>query len=297
MGLRGRAAHFSASLVAVAGSVALDPMPATAATVSVSEGSGSAGLTYEATPGEHNRLTITATLAAGGSEFDGWIVKEEGWIGTPAAPIALVLGPGCTSVDAESAFCDITEPYTHAGVSVVAGDAGDSVDVGAACGSVDDVLAVSCGATVYGGSGEDVLTANDMASYRTRSVLQGHGGSDILYAGTSGSILGGDGGDDRLHGAGGTDRLGGEGGSDWISGGGGADFPEGGSDDDTIWGGPGKDTIRGGRGRDDLRGSAGDDFFYSRDRYRDVVRGGTGRDRGRVSRNDVTRSIERVFFP
>src|SRR5687767_4856199 len=68
-------------------------------------------LTFEAAPGEANRLTVTMT-----ADFGAWIVSDRGF--TASGPLTLTVGPGCRSVDPQIALCehnleDIVETPFH----------------------------------------------------------------------------------------------------------------------------------------------------------------------------------------
>jgi Ca2+-binding RTX toxin-like protein len=233
-------------------------------------------LTYEAAPGESNRVAVTMT-----TNLRGFIVTDTGF--DASGPLTLTAGPGCTSVDPQIASCehnvdDITE--TPIEVMLVLGDnlVGDLDRAWAsdACGPFRPGDDLPCRASVYGGEGVDSVFANDAGEHlvigadpSTRSEVRGGPGHDALYAGEVGSRLIGGRGDDSLF---------------------------GGAGKDTISGGGGEDTIRGGLRADELRGQAGADTFYASDGYSDCLFGGKGRDRARVDRGlDLVRSIERFF--
>jgi Ca2+-binding RTX toxin-like protein len=139
----------------------------------------------------------------------------------------------------------------------------DRVDAGAGCGrSGDNVVcgisdfdrisvnlsrsddriqipgSVTFVATVLGGDGDDVLTANSPAN---GTILDGGDGNDTLSGGSHDDILNGGEGNDTLEGIGGDDRL---------DGGPGADTLRGGLQDDDLEGGTGPDTIIGEGGVD-----------------------------------------------
>jgi Ca2+-binding RTX toxin-like protein len=240
-----------------------------AATVSMTGEEPVITLTYQAAPGEQNRVAVTMT-----PDLDGWIVSESG--SDASGPLVLTAGPGCTSIDPQIALCeynvlDPTETSRH--VVIDLGDNHDFAWASGACGPFRPDDDVPCQALISGGEGADVVFANDVEDFwfETDEPSRVHGGpgADYLYAGRGGS---------RLIGGRGNDMLFGGPGRDMISGGG------------------GKDTIRGGLQPDELRGGARADTFYARDGYQDRVFGGKGRDSARVDRRlDRVRSIARFF--
>lgn len=223
-------------------------------------------LTYQAAPGEWNRVAVTMT-----ADLGGWIVSEAG--SDASGPLALIAGPGCTSLDPQIAFCehnveDLSETPIH--VVIVLGDFFVAADVARANEACGGILSreLDCYARIYGGEGRDGVFASD-TGYPIQSEVHGGPGADYLVAGEFGSLLIGGRGDDTL--------IGGPG-RDMISGGG------------------GEDTIRGGLRPDELRGQAGADTLCTRDGYHDRVFGGKGHDKAHVDRRlDFVRSIERFF--
>jgi hypothetical protein len=247
--------------------VLLVPVPAVeAATVSKTGEEPVITLTYQAAPGEQNRVAVTMT-----PDLDAWIVSESGL--DASGPLVLTAGPGCTSIDPQIALCeynvlDPTETSRHVVI-----DLGDNHDFAWASGACGPFQELPCQALISGGEGVDVVFANDVDKswFETDEPSRVHGGpgADHLYAGDAGSRLIGGRGDDMLFGGPGRDM---------------------------ISGGGGKDTIRGGLRSDELRGGARADTFYARDGYRDRVFGGKGRDSARVDRLlDRVRSIARFF--
>jgi Ca2+-binding RTX toxin-like protein len=247
--------------------VSLVSVPAVgAATVSMTGEEPVVTLTYQAAPGEQNRVAATMT-----PDLDAWIVSESGI--DASGPLALTPGPGCTSLNPQTALCEYNvEDPTETSRHVVI-DLGDNHDFAWASGACGPLRLLPCQALISGGEGVDVVFANDFDKswFGTDEPSRVHGGpgTDYLYAGRGGSRL---------------------------IGGPGADMLFGGPGRDLIRGGDGEDTITGGLRTDELRGGAGRDTFYARDGYRDRVFGGFGRDRARVDRLlDRVRSIERFF--
>lgn len=113
----------------------------------------------------------------------------------------------------------------------------------------------------FGGSGDEVLTATNKASY-----LVGGSGHDPLEGGAGSDLLiGGDHDDDLLGGRG----------ADLLDGGSGRDLREGGKGNDTLTGGRGADRLEGGEGDDILTGGAdADQFIFATDQVR-LINGST----------------------
>lgn len=180
------------------------------------------------------------------------------------------------------------------GVAEVDAGAGNDVvrcfgdDIGTSCavsgGPGHDRLSITSvfTANLYGGSGNDRLSAHD---FRIR--MNGGSGNDVLIAESSDSdVLWGGPGRDRLltysgvnspgphvlHGGAGADRLVGHGmpevlrggpGSDTVWAGGGPDRASGGTGHDVLHGARGRDSLRGGPGRDANFGGRGSDLCRS----------------------------------
>jgi Ca2+-binding RTX toxin-like protein len=95
-------------------------------------------------------------------------------------------------------------------------------------------------------------------------VVSAGGGNDTLRAtntDTTGDVLNGDAGDDRIFGGIGRDFLSGDDGADTIEGGMGPDELRGGAGSDWLVGGADFDILDGGLGSDTLSGGAGADWF------------------------------------
>lgn len=110
--------------------------------------------------------------------------------------------------------------------------------------------------TIYGGSGADYLSGDDL-------FLEMHTGNDTIYGGPGTDRIEGGLGDDLLFGQQGMDVLVGGQGNDVVHGGQGPDAMAGFAGDDELLGGPGHDFIYGGLGKDTLFGGAGNDALYS----------------------------------
>ncbi|HBS98366.1 MAG TPA: calcium-binding protein [Citreicella sp.] len=113
----------------------------------------------------------------------------------------------------------------------------------------------------FGGSGDEVLTATDKASY-----LVGGSGHDPLEGGAGSDLLIGGDHDDDLFGGRGADLLGA---------GSGRDLLDGGKGNDTLTGGRGADRLEGGEGDDILTGGAdADQFIFATGQVR-LINGST----------------------
>ncbi len=113
----------------------------------------------------------------------------------------------------------------------------------------------------FGGSGDEVLTATNKASY-----LVGGSGHDPLEGGAGSDLLIGGDHDDDLFGGRGADLLGA---------GSGRDLLDGGKGNDTLTGGRGADRLEGGEGDDILTGGAdADQFIFATGQVR-LINGST----------------------
>lgn len=181
----------------------------------------------------------------------------------------------------------------------------------------DDTVNLSGGqsasATVYGGSGDDLVIGSDGADWINGGQPSNdpydpagaNGGSDTLYAGdgndhiygnaqsaVAGALDGndsisGDAGSDYVNGNAGNDTIFGGAGSDRLYGGAGNDlmygddmlgFPSGARGNDHLNGNKGNDTLYGGDGNDDLRGGQDNDELHGGDGT-DTLGGDAGDDR------------------
>lgn len=125
-------------------------------------------------------------------------------------------------------------------------------------GEGDDMLDASRLSDVFvdvrGGDGDDTILLGDGGGH-----VRGEDGDDVItvLSGSTGTILDGGAGSDRLTGAAGDDVL------------------IGGSGNDKLYGNAGADTLEGGSGADNLSGGAGDDTYvfnnnYGSDRFSDT---------------------------
>jgi Ca2+-binding RTX toxin-like protein len=241
------------------GGMAAQAAPAAASTVALDGPT----LTYDAAPGEANRLTISAS----GSNLS---VTDSG--------ATVTAGPGCSSISSTKASCPA------AGVSAMAlstGDMNDTANVSSLSipttfsdgpgndtmtggGAVDTFIAGTGSDTYHGGGGQDIVdysartapvtvtldgVAGDGEAGENDNVgtdvdvviggsagdnITGHGGSNDLYGGPGNDTLHGGNGNDRLFGGDGNDTLNGDGGNDTLDGGAGGDAINGGSGTDVA---------------------------------------------------------------
>jgi Ca2+-binding RTX toxin-like protein len=316
---RGRFAVNLARLLALAAIVALALVFASAGgagTVTLVDTAGRGVLEYTAPDGETNVVSIEP---GGGDPNAGtreWLLTETG------AP--LVVGPGCTSVDADTASCtNAHDDECTLVVSILLGDGnddaegstGDPCDLGAMFiegGEGNDALtgaAFENFARLRGGPGDDRLTGDGLVGGDGNDVLKGVRWENILYGGAGADTIQGEGLSDFILGGPGNDEIDAGGpdtddddwvrggaGNDRITGGLGVDHLFGGRGADSLFGGRAADAIVGGRGRDYLAGGRANDTFWARDGRRDRVLGGLGNDKARVDIGlDVVRGIESFF--
>jgi len=172
--------------------------------------------------------------------------------------------------------------------------------------------------TLYGGAGNDTLSGG-AGSDR----LNGGAGNDLIFVDSSGDVVDGGSGIDRVrvvNTAGlsidigswvGVERIDGDTGNDVINatgntaglimfgrngndnltGGAASDFLFGEAGTDTLFGGAGNDVVDGGSGADSLSGGAGNDVFFIDDAG-DVASGGSGLDRARIANGVVGIDID-----
>lgn len=146
----------------------------------------------------------------------------------------------------------------------------------------DTMVGGNGGDTLFGGAGDDVLNAHRT----TGTLIHGEDGADKLNGGSGGDTLNGGLGNDTLKGKSGNDVLNGDedadsltagAGDDTLDGGVGADKLLGSSGSNLLLGGDGDDTITGGTGSDVVRGGAGVEIIKGGD-GNDVLFGGAGSD-------------------
>jgi Ca2+-binding RTX toxin-like protein len=275
--------------------------PAAASTVQLD----GATLTYDAAPGESNRLTIspagsTLTVADTGATVN--------------------VGPGCTSVSSTQATCPAPGV---AAMAVSTGDMNDTASVSATSiptsfndgpgndtmtgGSAADTFISGTGSDTFrGGAGQDIVdyssrsapvnvsldsVANDGESGESDNVgtdvnvvIGGSAGDTITGSSGDNDLYGGP-GNDSLHGGSGNDRLFGQAGDDSLAGDGGTDTLDGGTGADAIAGGTGTDTAdyssRGAAVNLSLDGQANDGEAGEHDNLAsdvEVLTGGAGDD-------------------
>jgi Ca2+-binding RTX toxin-like protein len=239
------------------------PATASASTVSVIQADGCAGdmacskyggaspvpvTTVQGAPGEANRIAVSRT----GGEF---LVRDDGATLTAVAP--------CTSVDAHSARCPVTDgtPYVR-GLAVDLGDGDDQLAIAGDPVVETSILAGPGTDLVQGGDGNDRMTGGPGDD----RLLGGGGFDELLYATEADVVVdlargtGGEAGEaDTL--AGFETLVGGDG-DDVLTGASTADIVDGGEGADVLRGGGGADRLFGGLGADALLGQAGDDELF-----------------------------------
>jgi Ca2+-binding RTX toxin-like protein len=318
---RGRFAVNLARLLALATIVALAlvfvPVGG-AGTVTLVDTAGRGALDYSAADGEANVVRIEPGVADSNAGTQEWLLTETGG--------SLVVGPGCASVDADTASCtDAHADDCTLVVTIVLGDGNDEAEgsTGQPCdlgamfiegGEGNDVLtgaAFENFARLRGGPGDDRLAGDGLVGGPGSDVLKGVRWENILYGGAGADTIQGEGLHDFILGGPGNDEIeafvgpGDADDDDWVRGGAGKDRIAGGPGPDHLFGGRGADSlsggraadvIAGGRGRDYLAGGRGGDTFRARDGRRDRVLGGLGNDQARVDIGlDVVRGIESFF--
>ena len=108
--------------------------------------------------------------------------------------------------------------------------------------------------TLYGGDGDDHLSAGSVGFDTDPNTVHGGLGDDFIVGGDF---------DDELFGNQGDDIIAGRAGDDAIHGGQGNDLIGAQDGDDQAFGGPGNDAIYGGIGKDELFGGGGHDALFS----------------------------------
>jgi Ca2+-binding RTX toxin-like protein len=245
------------ALVTTGVNLATGAAPAAASTVQLDGPT----LTYDAAPGESNRLTVSSS---GGT----LTVTDTG--------ATVTAGPGCTSSSSTKATCpsasvttmdistgDMNDTASVSGTSIpTTFDDGPGNDTMTGGNAVDTFVSGTGSDTFHGGASQDIADyssrtaavsvsldnrANDGEAGENDNVgsdvdvviggsgndsLRGHNGSNDLYGGPGNDTLNGSGGNDRLFGQAGNDSLNGGSSSDWLDGGTGADSIAGGSSTD-----------------------------------------------------------------
>jgi Ca2+-binding RTX toxin-like protein len=123
--------------------------------------------------------------------------------------------------------------------------------------------------TILAGGGNDLVDLTSRAFAYGDVVVDGGGGSDIIWS---------SGGDDRLHGGAGNDRIHAGAGDDFITGGGGDDQLNGGLGNDVVEGESGNDKLYDTAGANVLNGRGGNDDVFDGAGNALIV-GGRGNDR------------------
>ena len=251
--------------------------------------------TFEGAAGEANRVTVSRQ----GSEF---LVRDDGAVLTAESP--------CTSVDAHSARCPVTNGFQglhgfaaalgdgddgfgiigdlQVETSLFGGDGRDAIEGGTEPDEIDGGPGAD---RLLAGGGEDVLSFATRTAPVTIDLATGAAGEagegdeasgfEVVVGGTGADVLRGAGGPETLDGGDGADVLRGRGGDDALFGGTGADRLAGNAGDDRLYGDPGQgDDVYTPIVRllpDRLDGGSGDDALYDTG-GRNVYLGGPGAD-------------------
>jgi Ca2+-binding RTX toxin-like protein len=239
------------------GGMAAHAPPAAASTVQLDGPT----LTYDAAPGESNRLIVALSSGTLTVTDTGAVVSA---------------GPGCSTISSTKASCPA------AGVAAMAlstGDMNDTASVSSTSipttfsdgpgndtmtggGAVDTFISGTGSDVFHGGGGQDIVDYSSRTAPLTVSldgyandgeagekdnvgtdvdvVIGGSANDTITGSGWSNDLYGGP-GDDTLKGGSGNDRLFGESGRDSLGGDGGNDTLDGGSSGDVLAGGSGTD--------------------------------------------------------
>lgn len=249
-------------------------------------GSTSNTIVYDAGPGERNALTVSSG-APGSVTFHD-------------AGAAVSAGPGCASIDAQTARCTAGALTELGGPRVSTGDLDHTVTstIGES-----GLLGVSAILVVEGGDGDDELRGDGTLRGGSGSdALTGGMGADTLAGGAGVDILQAGAGDDVLYGDSDTGPSGTRDVSDLLDGGPGSDLAsyatrtipvtvdlliatgEGSAGErdvlrgiENVAGGTGDDTLRGDNGPNKLIGSGGKDTLDGRGGDDTLSGGGLGR--------------------
>ena len=180
---------------------------------------------------------------------------------------------------------------TAAPAALFGGDGNDALTLGPKGGLLqgnqgNDTLLTNGQATIYGGQGDDSITA----SAGLNNFLQGNKGDDLIVGGSADTVLGGQGAD-TLSGGGflngnlgddsisGTGQIFGEDGADTIAANGSGTVADAGAGNDSILASGGSNTVTGGAGADTIESGSGVDFIYGgagADQFRFLSGGGAG---------------------
>ncbi|GAB3240748.1 calcium-binding protein [Kineosporia babensis] len=230
-------------------------------------------LTYNAAPGQVNKIVASVESNDAGALV--YLIDDS----VPIDP-----GAGCEHLvddDRTSVRCvvqPVDKPDPYATMTMSLRDKNDNVEfhnntsqafyfnefrLGDGKDTLDSSKAIKeDGSFVWGQNGPDRITTGSVAT------VQGGEGADVLTANGSYSDLDGGKGDDKLWGGVGTQYL--RGGPD-------DDVIHGGAGNDTLYGGRGDDKLYGEQGVDSIYGNSGDDFING-GKGMDKLGGGAGED-------------------
>lgn len=237
--------------------------------------------TFEASPGERNRVSV---LLAG----NRYTITDNG--------PSVQAGARCRQVSPQQASCPV---IGNEEIDVKGGDQDDEIAVEAPAayvsisgGEGSDTIRLIGGTNgfVSGDPGDDVIYGDGGSAADDDGfddTLSGGSGNDRVSGGAERDRLQGDDddsadgpdGDDILSGGDGSDSMDGDGGDDRLSGGPGVDSEIGGVGNDTVLGGPGQDDLKGGNRLSPERGALTDNDFLNGGSGPDLLAGGAGGDR------------------
>ncbi|GAA0426736.1 hypothetical protein Aca07nite_36690 [Actinoplanes capillaceus] len=302
---------------AAVGSTALLAAPAQAAAVGSAKVDTYGVVSFAASTGKTNGLTITVSGQT--VTLDDLVTIKAG------AGCAAVAGDKtkvtCTATKISSLSVNLGDKNdwvknkTGLGISIDGGAGNDTLVGGSANDRIvggsgnDKIYGGAGGEVIYGNSGNDIVyggAGTDNVSGGTgNDKIYGQDGDDQVYGGSGTDLINGAAGRDRLHGGAGADKIYagagtgtatefgdqvwgdsgndtiyGEAGDDEIYAGSGNDTVDAGSSDDIVLGQSGNDTINGGSGDDALAGESIDDKFKAigSSKAKDKLTGGSGVD-------------------
>ncbi|WP_149825490.1 calcium-binding protein [Streptomyces tailanensis] len=256
---------------------------------------GKAALVYEkgelwfkGAPGQANRLTVTGKVVPGESDWEAYYALTF----DDRYDITLAAGDACSyprEYDHTIAECNVLIPMGSDDSDIYDVNLGDGNDTATIASSL------SAYASIYGGSGNDVLLgSNSVVLYGENGNDRTDGGGGVWWVGAFGGrghdtmtncvsqCRGGAGNDSLTGGPSSEDddsnALFGDSGNDVLRGKAGADLLRGGKGNDRIYGDQGDDRLYGEDGNDRLYGNSGNDTLYG-GRGKDFLSGGPGRNK------------------
>lgn len=279
-------------VAALMGSAVAVPSVAQAGTVSLHPVGGTPTLSYVASPGVRDDITVSQLGGASWLGFENEnIIRVSGMSATNPLTVAPESDPRCRSIDDGYSWEFACPTSAVRAVTVTTGDRDDDVVfadyVTYRYGDFGRPTAKLPAVRVALGAGNDGFSGNpELPNERSQPTftVDGGAGNDLIWGGL---------GADRLTGGAGRDSLYGDRGRDLLRGGAGNDtlvgddarcifsctHRAGTAQNDTLLGEAGNDVLDGGSGVDVENGGAGNDrFSMARDGSRDTIVGGAGRD-------------------